>query len=73
MGTQVIPRDDHLAGRPQPPRTRRDRHDRPVAHVYELDEPTRAYAPVGIARGKLELSMPFPITVDLDSLFTTKR
>jgi Uma2 family endonuclease len=47
--------------------------NRPVAHVYELDEPTRAYAPAGIFRGKLELSVPFPITVDLDSLFRAKR
>jgi Uma2 family endonuclease len=44
-----------------------------VVHVYELDEPTKSYAPVGIVRGKLELSLPFPITIDLDGLFPTKR
>ncbi|XVV04681.1 Uma2 family endonuclease [Actinosynnema sp. CA-248983] len=47
--------------------------NRPVAHVYELDEPTRTYAPAGIFRGTLELRVPFPITVDLDSLFRTTR
>jgi Uma2 family endonuclease len=46
---------------------------RPVAHVYELDEPTRSYAPTGIVRGKLELAVPFPITVDLDGLVGPKR
>ncbi|MEJ2855467.1 MULTISPECIES: Uma2 family endonuclease [unclassified Saccharothrix] len=44
---------------------------RPVAHVYELDEPTRTYAPAGIFRGTLALAMPFPITIDLDGLFPT--
>ncbi|HVQ17432.1 MAG TPA: Uma2 family endonuclease [Actinomycetes bacterium] len=50
-----------------------EENDRPVVHVYELDGPTRAYAPVGIFRGKLELAMPFPITIDLDSLVRPKR
>ncbi|HEX6357164.1 Uma2 family endonuclease [Actinophytocola sp.] len=50
-----------------------EENNRPVAHVYELDEPTTTYAPVGIVRGKLELSVPFPITIDLDSLFPTRR
>ncbi|MDX8037634.1 Uma2 family endonuclease, partial [Lentzea sp. BCCO 10_0856] len=44
--------------------------DQPVAHIYELDEPTGAYAPVGIFRGTLQLTVPFPITIDLDSLFS---
>jgi Uma2 family endonuclease len=47
--------------------------NRPVAHVYELDEPTRAYSPAGIFRGTLELTVPFPITIDLDSLFPIRR
>jgi Uma2 family endonuclease len=47
--------------------------DRTVAHVYELDEPTMSYVPTGIIRGKLELSVPFPVTIDLDGLFPTKR
>lgn len=50
-----------------------DENARPVAHVYELDEPTKAYAPSGIVRGKLELAVPFPIAIDLDSLFPTTR
>lgn len=46
--------------------------NQPVAHVYEMDEPTKAYTPVGIFRGTLEVSAPFQITVDLDSLFPGK-
>jgi hypothetical protein len=38
-----------------------------------LGEVTRSYAPTGIVRGKLELSAPFPIAIDLDSLFPTTR
>ena len=44
-----------------------------VAHVYELDEPTRAYVPTGLCRGKLAVTVPFPITIDLDGLFPAKR
>ncbi|WP_329787773.1 Uma2 family endonuclease [Lentzea sp. DG1S-22] len=44
-----------------------------VVHVYELDEPTRAYVPTGLCRGKLTVTVPFPITVDLDGLFPAKR
>ncbi|MDH6706025.1 Uma2 family endonuclease [Kitasatospora sp. MAA19] len=40
----------------------------PVVHVYELDVPTSTYAPAGIFRGVLERPVPFPITIDLDSL-----
>jgi Uma2 family endonuclease len=47
--------------------------NQPVAHVYELDEPTGAYAPAGIFRGSLKLTVPFYIEVDLDSLFRGKR
>ncbi|MFL6124644.1 Uma2 family endonuclease [Actinophytocola sp.] len=46
---------------------------RPVVHVYELDEPTRAYAPAGIYRSKLELDRPFPVVVSLDSPFRPTR
>ncbi|MBV8931090.1 MAG: Uma2 family endonuclease [Kutzneria sp.] len=45
---------------------------RPVVHVYELDAPTRSYVPVGIARGRLERPVPFPVTVDLDGLLPAK-
>ncbi|MEV6241479.1 Uma2 family endonuclease [Lentzea sp. NPDC051838] len=44
-----------------------------IAHVYELDEPTKTYVSTGIFRGKLELSVPFAITIALDSLFRGKR
>lgn len=42
--------------------------DDPVVHVYELDEPTGAYAPAGIFRRALRRPVPFEITVDLDKL-----
>ncbi len=45
-----------------------DEHDAPVVHVYELDEPTRAYAPAGIHRGLLKRPVPFPVSLDLDAL-----
>ena len=41
----------------------------PVVHVYELDEPTRAYAPAGIFRDRLERPVPFPVSIDLTMLF----
>ncbi|MEV7377807.1 Uma2 family endonuclease [Streptomyces lydicus] len=40
----------------------------PVVHVYELDEPTRSYAPAGIFRGALKRPVPFEISLDLDKL-----
>ncbi|MFF8899941.1 Uma2 family endonuclease [Streptomyces lydicus] len=40
----------------------------PVVHVYELDEPTRSYAPAGIFRGTLKRPVPFEISLDLDKL-----
>ncbi|AQW53134.1 Uma2 family endonuclease [Streptomyces violaceusniger] len=40
----------------------------PVVHVYELDEPTGAYAPAGIFRHNLQRPVPFKIDIDLDSL-----
>ncbi|MEV6112004.1 Uma2 family endonuclease [Streptomyces sp. NPDC052109] len=40
----------------------------PVVHVYELDEPTGAYAPAGIFRGSLKRPVPFEISLDLDKL-----
>ncbi|MCX5194632.1 Uma2 family endonuclease [Streptomyces sp. NBC_00249] len=45
-----------------------DEDGAPVVHVYELDEPTRAYAPAGIFRGSLQRSVPFEITLDLTEL-----
>ncbi|MFY1704271.1 hypothetical protein ACN28G_21465 [Micromonospora sp. WMMA1923] len=37
-------------------------------HAYELDAPTRCYAPTGIHRRELRSATPFPITLDLDRL-----
>ncbi|MFJ3631792.1 Uma2 family endonuclease [Streptomyces sp. NPDC090112] len=45
-----------------------DEDGAPVVHVYELDEPTGAYAPAGIFRGTLHRPVPFEITLDLDTL-----
>ncbi len=39
-----------------------------VAHVYELDEPTGAYAPTGIFRPALQRPVPFEVGLDLDKL-----
>jgi Uma2 family endonuclease len=47
--------------------------DRPVAHVYELNERTGAYSLAGIFRSTLELTVPFPVTVDLSILFPIRR
>jgi Uma2 family endonuclease len=40
----------------------------PVVYVYELDPATRTYALGGIHHGKLTVSRPFEIAVDLDDL-----
>ncbi|MCZ1007666.1 Uma2 family endonuclease [Streptomyces lydicus] len=40
----------------------------PAVHVYELDEPTRSYAPAGIFRHTLQRPLPFEISLDLDKL-----
>ncbi|WP_263166058.1 Uma2 family endonuclease [Streptomyces sp. SCSIO ZS0520] len=45
-----------------------DEDGSPAVHVYELDEPTRAYAPAGIHRGSLRRPVPFAIELDLDAL-----
>ncbi|GGO97681.1 Uma2 family endonuclease [Wenjunlia tyrosinilytica] len=37
----------------------------PVTHVYELDAPTRRYAPAGIFRGTVKRPVPFDISLDL--------
>ncbi|WP_202919078.1 hypothetical protein [Saccharothrix deserti] len=36
-----------------------------TTHVYELDKPTKSYAPTGIFRDSLDLSVPFDIDIDL--------
>lgn len=40
----------------------------PVVHVYELDEPTHAYAPAGIFRNSLKRPVSFEVRLDLDKL-----
>jgi Uma2 family endonuclease len=45
-----------------------DEDGAPVVHVYELDEPTGAYAPAGIFRDTLKRPVPFEISPDLDKL-----
>ncbi|MEU8236934.1 Uma2 family endonuclease [Actinoplanes missouriensis] len=45
-----------------------DEDTSPVVHTYELDGPTRAYAPTGIHRHELRTSTPFAIEIDLDGL-----
>lgn len=50
-----------------------DEDTSPVVHAYELDGPTRAYAPSGIHRHELRTSTPFPIEIDLDGLVPGAR
>jgi Uma2 family endonuclease len=45
-----------------------DEGDTTAVHVYELDDPTGAYAPTGIFRDQLRVAAPFPIELDLRSL-----
>lgn len=45
----------------------------PVVHTYELDGPTRSYAPTGIARDELRRSAPFPIELELNRLLPARR
>ncbi len=40
----------------------------PVVHVYELDEPTKAYVATGIFRDSLHVTVPFEIDIDLVKL-----
>jgi Uma2 family endonuclease len=45
----------------------------PVVHSYELDGPTRAYAPTGIYREKLRTFKPFEIELDLHQLVPGRK
>jgi Uma2 family endonuclease len=38
-------------------------------HVYELDDMTRTYVPIGIFRDTLKVDLPFPIELDVQSLY----
>ncbi|MGP4021538.1 hypothetical protein [Saccharopolyspora sp. 5N708] len=44
-----------------------------VVHVYELDEPTRVYAPAGIFHSTLQRPVPYEITIDLEKLTPKRR
>ncbi|GAB3873925.1 Uma2 family endonuclease [Kibdelosporangium lantanae] len=50
-----------------------DEDGQAVVHVYELDVPTKTYVPVAIARDVLELSVPFPIAINLAALVAVKN
>jgi hypothetical protein len=50
-----------------------DEDSAPVVHVYELDEPTKLYAPAGVFRGSLSRPVPFEITLDLGKLTPPRR
>ncbi|MFI9387832.1 Uma2 family endonuclease [Kutzneria sp. NPDC052558] len=45
----------------------------PVVHVHELDTPTRTYVPAVVFRGSLERPVPFPVGIDLTTLFNPKN
>jgi Uma2 family endonuclease len=45
----------------------------PVVHAYELDGPTRTYAPTGIHRHELRSSTPFSIRLELDKLVPGRK
>ncbi|WP_406430224.1 hypothetical protein [Streptomyces sp. NBC_01589] len=40
----------------------------PTVHTYELDAMTSSYVATGIHRGRLKVSLPFPLDIDLDAL-----
>jgi len=44
----------------------------PVVHAYELDGPTRSWAPTGIRRHDLRAPAPFAISLDQDSLVPSR-
>lgn len=46
---------------------------RPVVHVYELDDTTGTYVPTGIHRDKLVVPVPFPMDIDLTTLYRAPR
>ncbi|GAA4902465.1 Uma2 family endonuclease [Streptomyces coeruleoprunus] len=50
-----------------------DEDGAPVVHVYELDRPTRAYAPAGIFRDSLTRPVPFPISLEPAKLAPPRR
>ncbi|MFF0742267.1 Uma2 family endonuclease [Streptomyces sp. NPDC004111] len=45
-----------------------DERGSPTVHTDELDTMTSSYVPTGIHRGRLKVSVPFPLYIDLDAL-----
>jgi Uma2 family endonuclease len=50
-----------------------DEDGAPVVHTYELDGPTRAYAPTGIHRRELRSNTPFAVELDLGRLVPGRK
>ena len=50
-----------------------DEDGSPAVYTYEIDGPTRSYAPTGIHRHELRTSMPFPIKIDLTGLVPGRK
>ncbi|AGZ46073.1 Uma2 family endonuclease [Actinoplanes friuliensis] len=50
-----------------------DENGAPVVHTYELDGPTRSYAPTGIHRTKMVSPVPFEVELDLDRLIPGRK
>jgi Uma2 family endonuclease len=49
-------------------RVEKDR-DQPVVYVYELDTVTGAYVATGIYHQQLKVPLPFPMDIDLTTLY----
>ncbi|MET9915544.1 Uma2 family endonuclease [Streptomyces sp. NPDC006435] len=45
-----------------------DEHDRPVVWTYECDAVSGTYAPTGVHRDRLKLSVPYDIDIDLTAI-----
>jgi Uma2 family endonuclease len=50
-----------------------DEDEAPVVHTYELDGPTRSYAPTGIHRHELRVGTPYAMQLDLDKLVPDRK
>jgi Uma2 family endonuclease len=50
-----------------------DENGAPVVHTYELDGPTRSYAPTGIHRTRMVSPVPFEVELDLDRLIPGRK
>lgn len=43
--------------------------DQPAVHVFELAEPIGTYVPTGIHHDRLKVSVPYPMDIDLTTLY----